>query len=186
MTDGNGAKPVHTPEEMCTIIHDLSKEEMDRLTLYATRLANSLGGVEARDLLHQSLIAATLGDRRCPKDVNPVAFLCNAMKSNLFNLRRKSKQTESATGKEDELDAVANDDPELWFEQMETLKGFMDDMRKAFGDDERPLLVFEGRAEGMNRDEIAELVGLDPVQFASLERKIRRFMNKRLSERRAG
>ncbi len=185
MTDGNGARPVHTPEEMCTIIHDLSKEEMDRLTLYAARLANTLGGIEARDLLHQALIAATVGDRRCPKGVNPVAFLCNAMKSNLFNLRRKSKKTESATSQEDELDAVANDNPELWVERMETLKGFMDEMKKAFGDDERPLLVFEGRAEGMSREEIGELVGLDPVQFASLEKKIRRFMNKRLSERRA-
>lgn len=185
MTDGNGARPIHTPDEMCAIIDALSKDEVDRLTLYAVRLANTLGGVDARDLLHEAFVASTVGDRRCPKDVSPVAFLGNVMKSNLSNERRKSKRTESATGKEDELDTVAGDNPELWIEQMDALKSIIEEMKKAFGDDDRPLLVLEGRAEGMSREEIRQLVELEPVQFESLEKKIRRFMNKRLSDRRA-
>lgn len=185
MNDRIGAKPVHTPEEMCAIIDALSKEDMDRLMLCALRLANSLEGTEARDLLHQAFIAATIGDRRCPKDVNPIAFLCNAMKSNLFNLRRKSKQTESVTGQEDDLDEANEENPELWLQRMETLKSVITQMQDVFGDDERPMLVFEGRADGMTREEIREMLGLDWTQYESLEKKIRRSISKRLPPRRA-
>ena len=50
MTDGNSAKPVHSPEEMCAIIGALSQEVIDRLTLVAASLANMLGGVDGEDL----------------------------------------------------------------------------------------------------------------------------------------
>lgn len=185
MTDGNQAKPVHTPEEMCAIIRALSKEDIDRLRLAAERMANTLGGIDARDLLHEAFLASTLGTRHCPKDVNPVTFLINAMRSNLSNLRRKSKQVESATGHEEELADTTDETPELYFERMETLKGIVKEMQQTFGDDESPMLIFEGRAEGMTREEIRELLGLDPVPFESLEKRLRRFVNNRLSPRRA-
>lgn len=185
MTDGNQAKPVHTPEEMCAVIGALSKEDIDRLTLAATRMANTMGGIDARDLLHDAFLASTVGDRRCPKDVNPITFLINVMRSNLFNHRRKSEKMESSTAREEELEIIAEDNPELWLERMDNLTNVANEMKKAFGDDDRPLLVLEGRGEGMSRQEIRELVELDPVPFASLEKRIRRFMNKRLSEGRA-
>jgi DNA-directed RNA polymerase specialized sigma24 family protein len=185
VTDGNGAKPVYSPEEMCTIIDGLSNIDMDRLALCATRLANTMGGVEAKDLLHHALLKAALGDRRCPKDVNPIVFLRNAMKSELFNLRRKSERTESATGQECELEDIDDDTPEIWAERAEDLKWAVDQMKQAFGDDDRPMLIFEGRAEGMSREEIRELVGMDSVHFESLEKKLRRFVNTKLSARRA-
>jgi DNA-directed RNA polymerase specialized sigma24 family protein len=185
VTDENAAKPVHSPEEMCAIIGALSQEDIDRLTLVAASLANMLGGVDGEDLLHDAFVASTIGKRRCPKDVNPVAFLIGAMRSNLSNLRRKSLHTESSTGQEDDLVAIADDTPERWMERMEILKGIAEELKEAFGDDERPLLVLEGRLDGMTRDEIRELVELDWPQFESLEKKIRRFMSKRLSERRA-
>jgi hypothetical protein len=84
LTDGNQAKPVHTTEEMCAIIKALSKEDIDRLRLAAERMANTLGGIDARDLLHEAFLASTLGTRHCPKDVNPVTSLINAMRSNLW------------------------------------------------------------------------------------------------------
>lgn len=185
MTDGNAARPVYSPEEMCRIIDAFSQEEIDRLTLAAASLANMLGGVEGRDLLHDAFVASTIGQRRCPKDVNPVTFLIGAMRSNLSNLRRKALHTESSTGQEDDLVAIDDDTPERWMERMEVLKGIADELKDAFGEDERPLLVMEGRLEGMSRDEIRELVGLDWTQFESLEKKIRRFMSRRLSNRRA-
>jgi len=185
VTDGNAAKPVHSPEEMCAIIGALSQEDIDRLTLVAASLANMLGGVDGEDLLHDAFVASTIGKRRCPKDVNPVAFLIGAMRSNLSNLRRKSLHTESSTGQEDDLVAIADDTPERWMERMDILRGIAEELKEAFGDDERPLLVLEGRLDGMTRDEIRELVELDWPQFESLEKKIRRFMSKRLSERRA-
>jgi RNA polymerase sigma factor (sigma-70 family) len=185
LTDGNQAKPVHTTEEMCAIIRALSKEDIDRLRLAAERMANTLGGIDAEDLLQEAFLASTAGTRHCPKDVDLVTFLINVMRSHLFNLRRKSKRMESATGHEEELADITDETPELCFERMETLKGIVKEMQQTFGDDERPMLVFEGRTEGMTREEIRELVGLDPVQFESLEKKLRRFVNNRLSPRRA-
>jgi DNA-directed RNA polymerase specialized sigma24 family protein len=170
---------------MCAIIAALSKEDIDRLRLAAERLANTLGGIDARDLLHEAFLASTLGIRRCPKDVEPVTFLINAMRSNLSNLRRKSKRTESATDHEEELAGVTDETPELYVQRMETLKGIVKEMQQTFGDDERPMLVFEGRAEGMTREEIRELVDLDPVQFESFEKRLRRFVNNRLFPGRA-
>jgi DNA-directed RNA polymerase specialized sigma24 family protein len=185
LTDGNRATPVHTPEEMCAIIRALSNEDIDRLRLASERMANTLGGIEARDLLHEAFLASTLGKRHCPKDVDPATFLINAMRSHLFNLRRKSKRMESATDHEEELAGVTDETPDLCFERMESLKGIVKEMQQTFGDDERPMLIFEGRAEGMTREEIRELVGLDPVQFESLEKRLRRFVNNRLSPRKA-
>jgi DNA-directed RNA polymerase specialized sigma24 family protein len=170
---------------MCAVIAALSKEDIDRLRLAAERMANTLGGIDARDLLHEAFLASTLGKRRCPKDVEPVKFLINAMRSNLFNQRRKSKRMESATDHEEELAGTTDETPELCAERMQTLKGIVREMQQAFGDDERPMLVFEGRAEGMTREEIRELVDLDPVQFESFEKRLRRFVNNRLSPRRA-
>jgi len=176
---------VYTPEEMCAIIGDLSNDDTRRLALYSARLANTLPGVDPKDLLHHALLKASLGERRCPRDAAPVTFLGNAMRSELSNLRRKSRQTESIGDQEQDFEDVDDDSPEAWVERMDDLKHAMEEVQKAFGDDTRPMLVFEGRAEGLSRDEIRDLLGLDQVAYESLEKKIRRFMNKRLSEWRA-
>jgi DNA-directed RNA polymerase specialized sigma24 family protein len=176
---------VYTPGEMCAIIGDLSKDDTRRLALYAARLANTLPGVDPKDLLHHALLKASLGERRCPRDAAPITFLGNVMKSELSNLRRKSRQTEPIDDEEQGFEHVDDDSPEAWVERMDDLKHAMEEVQQAFGDDTRPMLVFEGRAEGLSRDEIRDLLGLDQVAYESLEKKIRRFMNKRLSERRA-
>jgi DNA-directed RNA polymerase specialized sigma24 family protein len=170
---------------MCAIISGLSKDDMNRLALYAARLANTLAGVDPKDLLHHALLKASLGERQCPRDTHPVAFLGNVMRSELSNLRRKAKQTESISEREHEFEGTDHETPEVWAQRTDDLKNAIAEVAMAFGDDERPMLVFEGRAEGLSREEIRELVGLDQVAFESLEKKIRRFMNKRLSERRA-
>ncbi|WP_092704886.1 sigma-70 family RNA polymerase sigma factor [Rhodanobacter glycinis] len=185
MTDTDDGTAVYTQEEMCAIIGDLSKDDTKRLALYAARLANTLPGVDPKDLLHHALLKASLGERRCPRDATAITFLGNAMRSELFNLRRKSKQTESMGDLEQDFEDVDDESPEAWVERMDDLKHAMEEVQQAFGDDTRPMLVFEGRAEGLSRDEIRELLGLDQLAYESLEKKIRRFMNKRLSERRA-
>ena len=187
VTDTDDDSAVYTPQEMFAIIGGLSKDDTKRLALYAARLANTLPGVDPKDLLHHALLKASLGERRCPRDVTPITFLGNAMKSELSNLRRKSKQTESICDQEQDFEDedVDEDSPEAWAERMDDLKHAMEEVGQAFGDDTRPMIVFEGRAEGLSRDEIRELLGLDLVAYESLEKKIRRFMNKRLSERRA-
>lgn len=185
MTHTDDDAAVYTPEEMCAIIGDLSKDDTRRLALYAARLANTLPGVDLKDLLHHALLKASLGERRCPRDAAPITFLSNAMRSELSNLRRKSRQTESIGDQEQVFEDVDDNSPEAWVERMDDLKHAMEEVQQAFGDDTRPMLVFEGRAEGLSRDEIRDLLGLDQVAYESLEKKIRRFMNKRLSERRA-
>ncbi len=184
MTDTDN-DAVYTPGEMCAIIGDLSKDDTRRLALYAARLANTLPSLDPKDLLHHALLKASLGERRCPRDTAPVTFLGNAMRSELSNLRRKSRQTESIGDQEQGFEHVDDDSPEAWVERMDDLKHAMEEVQQAFGGDTRPMLVFEGRAEGLSRDEIRDLLGLDQVAYESLEKKIRRFMNKRLSERRA-
>ena len=184
MTDTDD-EAVYTPEEMCGIIGNLSKDDTRRLALYAARIANTLPGVDPRDLLHHALLKASLGERRCPRHAAPITFLGNVMRSELSNLRRKSRQIESIGDQEQGFEHVDDDSPEAWVERMDDLKHAMEEVQQAFGDDVRPMLVFEGRAEGLSRDEIRDLLGLDQVAYESLEKKIRRFMNKRLSERRA-
>lgn len=185
MTDKEDDVAVYTPEEMCAIIGNLSKDDTGRLALYAARLANTLPGIDPKDLLHHALVKASLGERRCPRDAAPVAFLGNAMRSELFNLRRKSKQTESIGDHEQDYEDIDDESPEAWAERMDDLKHAVEEVQSAFGDDTRPMLVFEGRAEGLSRDEIRDLLGLDRVAYESLEKKIRRFINKKVSERRA-
>lgn len=184
MTDTDGDTAAYTPEEMCAIIDSLSKDDMRRLALYAARFANTLPGIDPKDLLHHALLKASLGERRCPRSTAPITFLGNVMRSELSNLRRKSKQTEPIGDQELDFEEVDDDSPEAWAERMDNLKHAMEEVQRAFGDDTRPMVVFEGRAEGLSRDEIRELLDLDPVAYESLERKIRRFMNKKLSERR--
>ena len=105
MTDTDD-EAVYTPEEMCAIIGDLSKVDTRRLALFAARLANTLPGVDPKDLLHHALLKASLGERRCPRDAVPITFLGNAMRSELSNLRRKSRQTESIGDQEQAFEDV--------------------------------------------------------------------------------
>ena len=185
MTDGSAQPLARSPDEMRAFIDELSPDDTNRLALYATRLAQTAGGIEAEDLLQNAFIAAISGSRQCPLDVPPLTFLMGAMKSDLFNERRKNQRFQSSTGHEEELDAVDDYTPERRLEWMDQLKRFAAELKDAFGDDDKPMLAFEGRIEGMNREEIRELVGLDIVQYESLERKIRRYMSARISDGRA-
>jgi len=185
VTDTNDDEAAYTLKEMCAIIDGLSKSDMQRLALYAARFANTLPGTDPRDLLHHALLKASLGERQCPRGTAPITFLGNVMRSELSNLRRKSKQTEPVGDQEPDFEEVDDDSPEAWAERMDDLKRAIEEVQRAFGDDTRPMIVFEGRAEGLSRDEIRELLDLDLVAYESLEKKIRRFMNKRLSEGRA-
>ncbi len=180
MTDGDDHR--HRPlAELRSFIEALSGPDWARLAAYAARLARTADWTQAQDLLHSAFLAALSGDRKCPVSVNPLTFLMGAMRSNLDNDRGKDRWTDVVADLEDKTYqhlTVGLDTPERMQERLDSVLELKNAITKEFGDDDRPFLVFEGRIEGISRQEIRELLGMQPTEFESLERRLRRFMTK--------
>lgn len=181
MTDGDDHSHPRPPEELRSFIKALSAPDLAHLTAYAARLARTADWTQPQDLLHSAFLAALSGDRKCPVSVNPLTFLMGVMRSTLDNERGKNSWTDVVADLEDENHqhlTVGLDTPERMQERLDSVLELKNAITKEFGDDDRPFLVFEGRIEGMSRQEIRELLGMQPTEFESLERRLRRFMTK--------
>lgn len=187
MTDGDDPSRHRSPEELRAFIEGLSDEDGLRLTAAAARLARTSCWTTAKDLLHSAFVAAMCGERRCPAGTNPLAFLINAMRSILSNERAKDTRSEFVDLEDEQNQhlAVNPESPERVRERHDLLLELENAIRKEFGDDDRPVMVYEGRIEGMSRAEIRDLLEMEQTPFESLERRLRRFMTKYFSNRRA-
>jgi DNA-directed RNA polymerase specialized sigma24 family protein len=180
MSDGDNHSRHRPPEELQKFIEAMPDSDWARLTAIAARLARTADWTTPADLLQSAFLAAISGDRKCPVNVAPVTFLIGAMRSILDNERGKDSWADVTDLGDEQHQPLAVDlqTPERLQERLDSILELQDALSKEFGDDERPMLVFEGRIEGLSRTEIREMLDMEQTEFESLERRIRRFMTK--------
>lgn len=180
MTEGDDPSRHRSPDDLRAFIQDMPDQDHARLIAVAARFAKTADWTTAQDLLQGAFLSAISGDRRCPADVDPLVFLIGAMRSILSNERDKDSRSDE-TDLEDERHqhlVVNLDTPERMLERLDAILELNDAITKEFDGDDRPFMVFEGRIEGMSRAEIRDMLEMDQTAFESLERRLRRLMNK--------
>ena len=94
---------VLTTAELRLMLEAFNPTDLNRLQKEATFLA--LGtGMEPEDLLQEAVMRSLEenGGRTCPRDVKPMTFLCNVMKSIASHAREKWKREIPSNSSEDE------------------------------------------------------------------------------------
>lgn len=180
MTDGDDPSRHRSPEDLRAFIENMPDRDRARLVAIAARFAKTADWTTTQDLLQGAFVSAISGDRRCPAEVDPLVFLIGAMRSTLSNERDKdSWSDESDLEDEQHQHLVVNlETPERVLERLDSILELKSAITKEFDGDDRPFMVFEGRVEGMSRAEIRDMLGMDQTAFESLERRLRRLMNK--------
>jgi RNA polymerase sigma factor (sigma-70 family) len=172
---------VLSPAEVKEAIDGLLDAAWLRLRKVAHALARHRG-LEAEDLLQEAFVRAMEGSRQCPRDVEVVRFLAEAMRSiasDALKARRRSPEGHaSGSDDQDMLESVPDHGPTAE-ERLESAQETALQRRavlELFADDATAQLMVEGMMLGMGGEELRELVDLTPTEFASK----RRFMRRRI------
>jgi len=165
----------------------LSIEDLGRLESVARSLA--LGsGHGAEDLLQEAICRTLDGGRSCPRSVQPVVFLYNAMRS----IASAWRETLAGQGDHVSLDAdvdgvaVQVAAPDRTVEQVlvaraDYVEG-VETLQRLFEDDGPALMVVMGMLDGVEGAELAALADLDEKGLATVRRRIRRKIEKAFPE----
>lgn len=173
-----------TRDDVASEIHKLSDADWGRLRATATAFARGRP-IEAEDLLQESFRRALDGSRNCPSDVSVVRFLAEAMRSIAHSELEKANRRPllTAIGSHgDELDLVDPPDQRSDSEQQLAVKEMKAALLALFEGDDVAQVMLEGIMEGMEGEELRDLTGLNPVEFNSKRRLIRRRINKEFPE----
>ncbi|MEX3954413.1 hypothetical protein [Trinickia sp. EG282A] len=173
----------YSPSELKSMLEAFSEGDWIKLGKVADALCWGLAK-EGKDMLQEVITRALAGTRRCPRTVPVTVFLVNAMRSHLDALLRAREAdvlTQAVTvDPDDEANAalltqqqdIATPDEILMAKQT------MAAIEEAFSDHETAQLVLMGQADGLSPQEIQAITGLEPVQYASVLRLIRRRLDK--------
>lgn len=155
--------------------------DLARLRKKAQALA--LGtGMESDDLLQEAVTRALdeNGGRNCPRNVNPVTFLGNAMRSIASHARSEWKrETPTGATDDDETDPIA-DAPDPAPSPEETTIGRIDyghtitRIETMFKDDPQAQAIVIGDMEDWSPEEICEMEPMDEKEYATARKRVRR------------
>lgn len=153
----------------------LGDADFARLGQIARLRARGLADLEWKDLLNDAIRRVLDGTRRWPRDVPFVMFMREVMRSLASEAWRRQVRANVAEPESDESDPLAGladdrPDPErtaIAHDLVEKLKGQLS------GDDVA-LAIIAGIAEGQSPVELQRAAGLDPIQYESARRRIRR------------
>ena len=180
MSPGEPAVSHLSPAEVAAAICELS--EADQIRLWKVAHFFSMDRpIEAEDLLQDAFVRALEGRRKCPRNVDVVRFLAEAMRSiasdALKAQARRPVLCPVPESGEDELpfdppDPRPNAEQELAVaEETGRIKRAILDL---FNDDLEAQTIAEGTMDGMEGEELRSCTGLDEKAFATKRRLVRR------------
>lgn len=170
-------------EEVVAALHALSAS--DKLKLKAIETAYLSGtGMSPKELLHDAMCRAILGNRKCPRDVPVMAFVVQTMRS-IASHEREKRHREITDGSPHEkpdkampvVFASAPPTPEsiLLDRESDIVGGIL----SCFDGDEEAQMVILGVSGGRRGKELREFVGVDQAALDYALKRIRRVMIKR-------
>jgi len=135
--------------------------------------------IDPKDLLQEAFLRA-LGSRHCPRDVEIIRFLTEAMRSIAWDVVKEVRRRPPPLPLHDKSGALVIDPPDRrptaeWQLASEQEAGrFKQAVISIFEDDVVAQVTVEGIMEGMEGAELQELTGLDVKGLATKRRMIRR------------
>lgn len=161
-----------SPSDINNAINNLSKADTYRLHSIAKQYSYHCS-MDVDEILNEAIFRAISGKRKCPINVSLIAFISQTMRSIAFNERRKNEKYESidnsTTSLQDKsvsLDEKASADQEL------------NTISELFKNDEDITSYLMGISDGLTPNEICELWEWDRKKYGSVQKRLRRSLNK--------
>ena len=174
-------REVLTAAEFRSALECLCTTDLARLQKEATFLAQG-SGMEPNDLLQEAVKRSLEenGGRRCPRDVKPVTFLGNVMRSIASHERPKWKREAPInTSEGDEDDLIANmPDPapspeEVVIRRSDCVK-VLTRIEAMFNDDPKAQAVVIGIMEDWSPRQIRDMEPMNEKEYAAARKRVRR------------
>lgn len=178
-------KDVLSREEIDAAIEGLTDNQWARLRLVAEKWCQGRP-IEGKDLLQEALMRA-LDSRQCPRGVDIVRFLAEAMRSIAdaevkSHDRKPQKRADSIHGDGDEDVGIVLVDggpsPEMLIADEERCAGIRKAILGLFREETVLEVLAEGIMDGYEGEDLRSLTELDPTAFNSARRRIRRTIHK--------
>jgi DNA-directed RNA polymerase specialized sigma24 family protein len=176
-----------SPADCAAALSGLCEADLLRLKRFAQYRSAGLPQVDWQDLLHEAIDKALSGRRRWPRAVSFVLFMQQTIRSLANEHWRRRIEGPTVTvadldpGQTLAFEAAPDVDtptPERSIEARDSLRAIY----ALFSNDPRVLTVLDGFAEGLTPAEIMSKASLTAVAFASARRKIRRTVERALTE----
>lgn len=170
-----------TAAQLRSALATLRPIDLARLQLKATILAPGTG-MGPDDLLQEALASALEenGGRNCPRDVDPVTFLGNAIRSIASHARHKWAREMPIGATEENGDDPIVDAPDPAPSPEEAVIGRIDHGRTIarieamFEGDPKAEAIVIGRMEGWSPDEIRKMETMSDKEYAAARKRVRR------------
>jgi DNA-directed RNA polymerase specialized sigma24 family protein len=150
------------------------------------------GKFDHEELLQESFLAAIEGRRKCPRDVDIVRFLAEAMRSlvssKMKSMERKPELKLLSLAPDNDENEMPYDCPsgdpsaEQAIVSIQEVEGIRTAILSLFDDDEIAQVIIEGKMEEMDAAELRDLTGLDKKGYDSKWRLIRRRIDRAYPE----
>lgn len=188
---------VKETEELRDELGALSDTDKHRLRMIAKKYAAVAGDIEPEDLLHEVMMKALEDNqkdrRRCPRGVELLTFLGNAMKSLADNRvqwreRRKEALALETTHADYDLLTESRSDPETKNPEEEIIHAeheaaFQDFIIEQCQGCEKTQLVLLGGFEGLRGQKLCEFADVNKKELATILRRISRMMDRYRKQR---
>lgn len=170
-----------TAAELRSALEALRPIDLVRLRKKANALAPGTG-MEPDDLLQESLGRALEenGGRNCPRDVNPVTFLGNVIRSIASHSRQEwAREMPIGATKDDEDDPIV-DAPDPAPSPEDAVIGRLDHgqtvarIEAMFEGDPKAQAIIIGNMEGWSPDEIRQMEPMSDKEYAAARKRVRR------------
>lgn len=188
MSPGEPAVSHLLPAEISAAVSELSEADKSRLRRVAQAYSRNRP-IEAEDLLHEAFVRSLDGSRKCPRDVDVVRFLAEAMRSIASDaLKAQTRGPVPCTMLESGEGELPFDPPDprpnveqalSAAEEARRIKWVILDL---FSDDLEAQTIAEGMMEGIEGEELRSCTGLDKKAFATKRRLVRRRIEKAFPE----
>ena len=176
-----------SPADCTQALSALGDADLLRLKRFAQYRAAGLPQLDWQDLLHDAIDRALSGRRRWPRAISFVLFMQQTIRSLAHEHWRRRVEGPTLTvadlnaGQALTYDTAADLEaptPEQLVEVRDSVRAVYD----LFSGDQLIHTVLDGLAEGLTPEEIMSKTSLTAVAFASARRKIRRTVERALTE----
>lgn len=167
-------------DEFMSVLHGLTDAQLVRLREIA-RFHGKACGTEGDDMINQAIYATT-GKRKCPRDVDPIAYLAETMRSISDGIRRKARRIVPIDHKTIDKDGQSipfepvdgSPNPEQQLGTDEAARAIRSAILDLFGDNTQARDFAEGVMAGLEGEELREYTGLQGTAFNTMRRQFRR------------
>ena len=176
--------------EIVDALKRLSDADLRRLEMSARIRTIGHNELDWRDLFNEAVDRLLNGSRRWPRDITLVTCLRETMRSIISDYRRGRRnrlvllETELQPGDDRSYDIVENT-PDLTGnpERQASAAEILANIEAVFRDDPEAMFVIAGMASGKSPTEIQKEADMNPTQYATTQRRIRRTLTREFPDK---